>query len=112
MRKSLAILATCALLSIPAISTTADASVKTAAHKTGEYIDDSALTTKVKAALMHSKHLKSLHIAVQSTEGVVTLSGTVPTSAQIDQAVAVTKKVKGVTDVHNALELKPAKKED
>lgn len=105
IRKSMTVLATCLLLSAPALCAAVD-SPKAVAHNTGEYVEDSALTTKVKAALLHSKHLKSLHIKVESTEGVVTLSGTVPTEAQIDQAVAVAKRVKGVTDVHNALELK------
>jgi hyperosmotically inducible periplasmic protein len=74
--------------------------------ETGDYIDDSALTTKVKAALLAEKNLKSLPISVESTKGVVTLSGKVISSAQITQAVDVAKHVEGVKDVHNALTLK------
>ena len=77
-----------------------------AAEKTGEYIDDSMLTTKVKAALVAEKNLKSLDISVESTDGVVTLSGAVVSSAQIKQAVDVAKHVQGVKDVHNSLTLK------
>ena len=103
------IVAMCALGAVPAVSLAANAEPPTAAEKTGEYIEDSALTTKVKAALLTEKNLKSLPISVESTEGVVTLSGQVVSSAQIDQAVDVAKHVKGVKDVHNALELKTGK---
>jgi len=94
---------------VPLVFLVANAEPPTAAEKTGEYIEDSALTTKVKAALLTEKNLKSLPISVESTEGVVTLSGQVVSSAQIDQAVDVTKHVNGVKDVHNALELKTDK---
>jgi osmotically-inducible protein OsmY len=107
--KSLIFAATFALAAVPAISLAANAEPPTAAQKTGDYIDDSALTTKVKAALLTEKNLKSLPISVESTQGVVTLSGQVVSSAQIDQAVDVAKHVKGVKDVHNALELKTDK---
>jgi hyperosmotically inducible periplasmic protein len=98
-----------ALAVAPAISLAANAEPPTAAEKTGEYIEDSALTTKVKAALLAEKNLKSLPISVESTNGVVTLSGQVVSSAQIEQAVDVAKHVKGVKDVHNALKLKTDK---
>ena len=107
--KALIFAATFAIAAVPAISLAANAEPPTAAQKTGDYIDDSALTTKVKAALLTEKNLKSLPISVESTEGVVTLSGKVVSSAQIDQAVDVAKHVKGVKDVHNALELKTGK---
>jgi hyperosmotically inducible periplasmic protein len=77
-----------------------------AGETTGEYVDDSVLTTKVKAALLAEKNLKSLDISVESTDGVVTLSGAVTSSAQQKQAVDVAKHVKGVKDVHNSLTLK------
>jgi hyperosmotically inducible protein len=103
------IVAMYALAAVPTVSLAAYAEPPTTAQKTGEYIDDSALTTKVKAALLTEKNLKSLPISVESTEGVVTLSGQVVSTAQIDQAVDVAKHVKGVKDVHNALELKTNK---
>jgi hyperosmotically inducible periplasmic protein len=103
------IVAMYALAAAPAISLAANAEPPSAAKKTGDYIEDSALTTKVKAALLAEKNLKSLAISVESTEGVVTLSGQVVSTAQIEQAVDVAKHVKGVKDVHNALELKTDK---
>jgi len=86
--------------------TTAGAKIETAADKTGEYLSDSALTAKVKTALVAEKNLKSLGINVESTDGVVTLSGKVPSEASIEQAETATKAVAGVKDVHNKLELK------
>jgi hyperosmotically inducible periplasmic protein len=103
------IVAMFALAAVPVVSLGANAEPPSAAEKTGEYIEDSALTTKVKAALLAEKNLKSLPISVETTDGVVTLSGQVVSSAQVDQAVDVTKHVKGVKDVHNALELKTGK---
>ena len=91
----------------PAVCLAGDAAAKPAGamEKTGDYIGDSALTAKVKAALLAEKNLKSLPISVESTEGVVTLSGEVVSSAQIKQAVDVTEHVGGVTDVHNSLKV-------
>jgi len=107
--KALIFVATCVFAAAPAICLAADANPPSAVQKTGEYIGDSALTTKVKAALLAEKNLKSVPISVESTDGVVTLSGKVVSSAQIDQAVDVAKNVSGVTDVHNAMTLKTDK---
>ena len=100
--------AMCALTAVMVASLPVARSAEAAdtGEKTGEYIDDSVLTTKVKAALLAEKNLKSLDISVESTDGVVTLSGKVVSSAQIKQAVDVAKHVRGVKDVHNSLTLK------
>jgi osmotically-inducible protein OsmY len=87
-------------------SDAAKAETPSDAAKAGDYIDDSALTTRVKAALLAEENLESLPISVETTEGVVTLSGKIVSSAQVDEAVDVAKHVEGVKDVHNALELK------
>lgn len=80
------------------------------AHKTeaGQYVSDAALTAKVKADLLAEKGLKSTDISVETKNGTVQLSGFVVSSAQIDQAVDVTKHVNGVKDVKNDLRLKTA----
>ena len=75
-------------------------------EKAGEYVDDSAITAKVKSSLLKEKKLKSLPISVETSGGVVTLSGTVVSSAQKDAAEDVAKHVRGVKDVHDALQLK------
>ena len=104
--KTLIFVATCSLAAVPAAYLAAQAEAPSAMEKTGDYIDDSALTTKVKAALLAEKNLESVPISVESTKGVVTLSGKVVSSSQVDQAVDVAKHVEGVKDVHNALTVK------
>ena len=73
---------------------------------TGEYIDDSAITTKVKAAILGEPGLKSAEINVETFKGVVQLSGFVGTRADIDTAVKVARNVKGVKSVSNQMQLK------
>jgi osmotically-inducible protein OsmY len=73
-----------------------------------QYVSDSAMTAKVKSALLAEKGLKSTDINVETQNGTVQLSGFVVSSAQIDQAVDVAKHVNGVKDVKNDLRLKTA----
>ena len=73
---------------------------------TGEYFDDSAITTKVKAAVFNEPSLKSSEINVETFKGVVQLSGFVNSEADIKKAVAVARGVKGVTSVKNDMRLK------
>jgi osmotically-inducible protein OsmY len=70
------------------------------------YVDDSALTTEVKARLLAAKGLKSTEISVETTKGVVTLSGSVEKAGQVKQAGAIAAKVKGVKKVENKLTAK------
>ena len=73
---------------------------------TGEYIDDTVITTKVKAAILDEPTLKSAEINVETFKGVVQLSGFVSTQAAENTAVAVTRKVAGVKSVKNDMRLK------
>ena len=73
---------------------------------TGEYIDDSVITSKVKAAILNEPGLKSAEINVETFKGVVQLSGFVNSRADIDTAVAVTRSVGGVKSVKNDMRLK------
>ena len=73
---------------------------------TGEYIDDTAITTKVKAAIFNEPTLKSAEINVETFKGVVQLSGFVNSRADIDKAVVVTRGVSGVKSVKNDMRLK------
>jgi c(7)-type cytochrome triheme protein len=72
----------------------------------GEYIDDAAITTKVKAAVLEEPSLKSAEINVETYKGIVQLSGFVRSRADINKAVAVAKGVKGVKSVKNDMILK------
>ncbi len=73
---------------------------------TGEYIDDSAITTKVKAAIFNEATLKSAEINVETFKGVVQLSGFVSSQAAENKAVEVARDVSGVKSVKNDMRLK------
>lgn len=72
----------------------------------GQYIDDTAITTKVKAAIFNDPSLKSTEINVETFKGAVQLSGFVNSQADIQRAVAVAGGVSGVTSVKNDMRLK------
>lgn len=73
---------------------------------TGEYVDDSVITAKVKAAILNEATLKVAEINVETFKGVVQLSGFVGTQADIDKAIAVARAVGGVKSVKNDMRLK------
>jgi len=73
---------------------------------TGEYIDDSVITTKVKAAVFNEPTLKSSEINVETFKGVVQLSGFVNSQTDINKAVEVAGRVVGVASVKNSMHLK------
>ena len=73
---------------------------------TGEYIDDTVLTTKVKAAVFNEPSLKSAEINVETFKGVVQLSGFVSSRADINKAVELARGVKGVASVKNDMQVK------
>jgi osmotically-inducible protein OsmY len=73
---------------------------------TGEYFDDTVITTKVKAAVFAEPTLKSAEINVETFKGVVQLSGFVNSQGDINKAVEVARSVKGVKSVKNDMRLK------
>src|SRR5512146_1119030 len=73
---------------------------------TGEYVDDTVITTKVKAAIFNEPSLKSAEINVETFKGTVQLTGFVSSRADINRAVEVARGVKGVTSVRNDMRLK------
>jgi osmotically-inducible protein OsmY len=73
---------------------------------TGEYVDDSVITAKVKAEIFKDDSLKSSEINVETFKGVVQLSGFVNSQEDIDKAVKVARTVKGVTSVKNDMRVK------
>jgi osmotically-inducible protein OsmY len=73
---------------------------------TGEYIDDSVITAKVKAEILKDDTLKSSEINVETFKGVVQLSGFVNSQSDINRAVEVAGSVKGVTSVKNDMRVK------
>ncbi len=73
---------------------------------TGEYVDDTVITTKVKTAVLNDPNLKSAEINVETFKGRVQLSGFVNSQADINQAVKVARAVEGVSSVTNDMKLK------
>ena len=75
-------------------------------ESTGEYIDDSAITTKVKSAIFNEASLKVLQINVETYKSVVQLSGFADSSSDISTASKVAQSVAGVKSVKNDMRLK------
>ena len=76
-------------------------------ESTGEYIDDAAITAKVKAALVADKEVSAMSVNVETFRAVVQLSGFADSQKEISRAVSVTRGVKGVKSVKNDLRIKP-----
>lgn len=72
----------------------------------GEYVDDAAISAKIKAKMLAKKGLDSLDIKVVTVEGKVTLLGDVDQAEQIGLAEQVAKETKGVRAVDNQLRIK------
>lgn len=75
-------------------------------ESTGEYIDDSVITTRVKSMLASEDFLKSFKIGVETYQGIVQLSGFVDSQKAVDNAVNIVKGVKGVRSIKNNLIVK------
>ncbi len=75
-------------------------------ESTGEYLDDSVVTSKVKASILKDPKLKLLQINVETFKGVVQLSGFVNSNDSAKRAVDLTRRVKGVKQVNNSLIVK------
>jgi len=98
---TLLLLCLCVLLaSAPGCAST------TTQESTGEYVDDTATTAKVKAAILQEPSLKSAEINVETFKGVVQLSGFVNSRSDINLAVSVAKQVNGVSSVRNDMRVK------
>ena len=72
----------------------------------GEYVDDTVITTKTKAAIFNEPTLKSAEINVETFKGVVQLSGFVKSQSDINRAAELARGVRGVTSVKNDMRLK------
>jgi osmotically-inducible protein OsmY len=72
-----------------------------------ETIDDTTITTRVKTALLNDPGVGGLRIDVDTFRGAVTLSGRVKTPAERDQAITLARRVNGVNEVKDALQVIP-----
>jgi hyperosmotically inducible protein len=73
---------------------------------TGEYVDDTVITAKVKTAIFEQPTLKSAEINVETFKGIVQLSGFVRSQDNVNTAIMTAKNVKGVTSVKNDMRVK------
>jgi len=73
---------------------------------TGDYVDDSVITTKIKTQLANDDFLKSFQISVETRKGIVELSGFVDSQNAKDKAGQIARGVGGVKSVKNALIVK------
>lgn len=79
---------------------------KSTAHKTGRFVEDSAITASVKTKLIADKMTKAHNIKVVTKNGVVQLTGTVDSDAELKQAETIAQSVDGVHSVKNDLKTK------
>lgn len=89
--------------SAKSVANSAGQAVDSSLNKVGDFMDDSTITARVKAALIDDKSISSAGISVKTENKVVTLSGSVDSTAQKEQALSVAKNVKGVTTVNDKL---------
>jgi len=75
-------------------------------ESTGQYVDDTVITTKVKTAIFNEDTLKMLQINVKSYQGVVQLSGFVDSAKSVSKAGEVARRIEGVKEVKNDLVVK------
>ena len=75
-------------------------------ESTGEYVDDSVITTKIKALLAEDDFLKSFQISVETFKGIVQLSGFVNSQQAVSKAGQIARSVQGVKSVKNDLIVK------
>jgi hyperosmotically inducible protein len=73
----------------------------------GDTIDDATITTRVKTSLLNDPAVGGSRIDVDTFKGVVTLSGRVKTKEEEAQAIALARKISGVTDVKSTLQIQP-----
>ncbi len=98
------LLALAGVISISALS--GGCAATPTSDSTGQYVDDTAITTKVKNALLADGAVKSTEVSVQTVKGVVQLSGFVNTSDQKSAAEKDAKSIPGVKDVSDDLIVK------
>ena len=80
---------------------------KAAAKQSGEVVSDAAITSAVKTKLLGDPDVKGLNIDVDTSNGVVTLTGVVHTAAERTEALRLTRETNGVKNVKNNLKLEP-----
>ena len=76
-----------------------------AGEKTGAYVDDAWITSRIKSEMVADKTVKARDITVNTSKGVVTLSGTVESWEESNKAAEIAHSVKGVSEVENNIRI-------
>lgn len=95
-----------AILAALAMAVTLGCASTAKTEGTGEYVDDTVITAKVKAAILGESTLKATEINVETFKGIVQLSGFVNSQSDVNKAVVVAQNVKGVKSVKNDMRVK------
>jgi hyperosmotically inducible periplasmic protein len=95
----------CVAFALNATAQTSGSAPAASSETMGQHLDDGTITTKVKADLLTAKNVKSTHIHVQTRQGIVWLSGTVPSVDDKAAAAEVAQNVAGVAGVKNHLKV-------
>lgn len=95
-----------AFVSVALLAVTLGCASTSRQEGTGQYVDDTVITTKVKAAMLADPVTKVLQVNVETFKGVVQLSGFVENQAVASRAVEVTRGVAGVTSVKNDMRIR------
>jgi hyperosmotically inducible protein len=95
-----------AVLAALAMAVTLGCASTSRSEGTGEYVDDTVITAKVKTAILGESTLKSTEINVETFKGIVQLSGFVNSQSDVNRAVVVAQNVKGVKSVKNDMRVK------
>lgn len=103
-RRVLSLLAVTTLA--PALIITGGCAGSRTSESTGEYIDDTVITSRVKTNLVKAKGLDGFDISVTTFKGTVQLSGFVDTEEQREEAQSIAEAVDGVTAIENKISLK------
>ena len=75
-------------------------------ESTGQYVDDSSITTKVKTKFVEDKTVSAMRIHVETFQGVVQLSGFANSDAERNRAIELARSVPGVKDVKDDIQVK------
>lgn len=94
-------------LCAPVAAYTADTASTTGKAK--EFVQDTTITTKVKAEFAKDKGVSALHIKVDTDHGVVKLSGDAKSQEEADKAVSIAQGTKGVVSVDSDIQVNGAK---
>ncbi|HET8905045.1 MAG TPA: BON domain-containing protein [Saccharospirillum sp.] len=95
-----------AMLAILLLTTVIGCAGSATQESTGEYIDDTWITTKVKASLVDDPDVKAREVNVETFKGVVQLSGFVESEEAMARAVAIAASIEGVKSVRNNMTIK------